>query len=74
MSNIHATAVVEDGAQIAATAEIGPFCVISSRAKIGENVRLIAHVTVMGDTTIGDGTIVFLVRKIMATSSKPKLN
>ncbi len=59
MSNIHATAVVEDGAQIAATAEIGPFCVISSRAKIGENVRLIAHVTVMGDTTIGDGTIVF---------------
>ena len=59
MSNIHPTAVIEDGAQIAASAKIGPFCVVSSKAKIGENVQLIAHVTVMNDTTIGDGTIVF---------------
>ncbi len=59
MSKIHPTAVVEDGAQIASTAEIGPLCWISSRAKIGENVRLLGRVTVMGDTTIGEGTIVF---------------
>ena len=59
MANIHATAVVEDGAQIASTAEIGPFCWISSQAKIGENVKLLARVTVYGDTTIGDGTVVF---------------
>lgn len=59
MSKIHATAVVEDGAKIADTAEIGPFCWVSSQAKIGENVKLIARVTVYGDTTIGDGTVVF---------------
>ena len=59
MSKIHATAVIEDGAKIAETAEIGPFCWISSQAKIGENVRLMARVTVYGDTTIGDGTVVF---------------
>lgn len=59
MSNIHATAVVENGAQIAASAEIGPFCWISSQAKIGENVKLLARVTVYGDTTIGEGTVVF---------------
>lgn len=59
MSNIHPSAVVEDGAQIAATAKIGPLCWISSRAKIGENVQLLGRVTVMGDTTIGEGTIVF---------------
>ena len=59
MANIHPSAVVEEGAQIAATAEIGPFCWISSKAKIGENVKLLARVTVYGDTTIGDGTIVF---------------
>ena len=59
MSRIHASAVVEDGAQIADSAEIGPFCWISSQAKIGENVRLLARVTVYGDTTIGDGTVVF---------------
>ncbi len=59
MTNIHPTAVVEDGAQIAATAKIGPLCWVSSRAKIGENVQLLGRVTVMGDTTIGEGTIVF---------------
>lgn len=59
MTNIHPTAVVEDGAQIAVSAKIGPLCWISSRAKIGENVQLLGRVTIMGDTTVGEGTIVF---------------
>ena len=59
MTNIHPTAVVEDGSQIAASAKIGPLCWISSRAKIGENVQLLGRVTIMGDTTVGEGTIVF---------------
>ncbi len=59
MAKIHPSAVVENGAQIAESAEIGPFCWISSRAKIGENVKLLARVSVMGNTTIGKGTIVF---------------
>lgn len=59
MSKIHPSAVIEDGAIIADTAEIGPFCWISSKAKIGENVRLLARVTVFGDTTVGDGCVVF---------------
>lgn len=79
MTDIHPTAVIEDGAQIAASAKIGPFCWISSRAKIGENVQLLGRVTIMGDTTVGEGTIVFpgrlprrAVRRIMATNSKKK--
>ena len=59
MANIHPSAVVEEGAQIASTAEIGPFCWVSSKAKIGENVKLLGRVTVYGDTTIGEGTVVF---------------
>ena len=59
MTDIHPTAVIEDGAQIAASSKIGPFCWISSRAKIGENVQLLGRVTIMGDTTVGEGTIVF---------------
>lgn len=59
MAKIHPSAIIEDGAQIAATAEIGPLCWISSKAKIGENVRLLGRVTVMGDTAIGEGTVVF---------------
>ena len=56
---IHASSVIEEGAIIDQTAEIGPFCYISSRAKIGPNTKLIARVTVLGDTTIGANNIVF---------------
>ena len=35
MSNIHPSAVVEDGAQIAASTKIGPLCYVSGKAKIG---------------------------------------
>lgn len=56
---IHQTAVVENGAQIDPSAEIGPFCYISSKAKIGANCKLIARVTILGDTTLGEGNIVF---------------
>lgn len=59
MTNIHPTAIVEEGALIAKTAKIGAFCTISSKAKIGENVELMARVSVMNDTTIGEGTVVF---------------
>lgn len=59
MAKIHPSAIVENGAQIAESAEIGPFCWVSSQAKIGENVRLLGHVTIWGDTTIGEGTVVF---------------
>jgi len=34
--SIHATAVVSDDARIAASAEIGPFCVIAGEVAIGE--------------------------------------
>lgn len=59
MAKIHPSAIIEDGAQIASSAEIGPLCWVSSQAKIEDNVRLLGHVTIMGDTTIGEGTVVF---------------
>ena len=74
MSNIHPSAVVEDGAQIAASAKIGPLCYVSGKAKIGENVQLIAHVTILGDTTIGEGTIVFRARSWAAVRRITAMN
>lgn len=59
MPNIHPTAIIEDGAQVAKTAKIGAYSVISSKAKIGENVVIMERVSVMNDTTIGEETIVF---------------
>jgi UDP-N-acetylglucosamine acyltransferase len=50
---IHPTAIVHKGAEIDATAEIGPYCVIGAKAKIGPQSRLTSHVVVDNDTTIG---------------------
>jgi len=59
MSNIHASAIIEEGAKIAESAKIGPFCTIGKDAVIEENVELVSHVSVLGKTTIGEGTRVF---------------
>lgn len=56
---IHPSAVIEKGAIIDESAEIGPFCYISGKAKIGANCKLIARVTVLGETTIGKGNVIF---------------
>lgn len=58
-SLIHPTAVIADGARIAATAKIGPYCVIGANVSIHEGVILHAHVAVDGHTTIGEGTQIF---------------
>lgn len=56
---IHPSAVVEKGAELAAGVTVGPFCHVGSAAKIGENVELLSHVAVIGETTIGAGTRIF---------------
>lgn len=56
---IHQSAVVEKGAQLAAGVTVGPFCHVGPNAKIDEEVELISHVSIMGDTTIGSGTRIF---------------
>ena len=55
MANIHRTAIVGDGAQIADDAVIGPYCMVSGRAVIGSGTELISHVVVEGRTEIGSG-------------------
>jgi UDP-N-acetylglucosamine acyltransferase len=59
MSNIHASAVVEDGAQIDPTAIVGPFCVVGSDVVLGPDVVLKSHVVLAGQTEIGEGTVIF---------------
>jgi len=56
---VHASAVIEPGAQLGAGVEIGPFCVVGSRVKLGEGVTLGSHVVVSGDTEIGSNTTVY---------------
>lgn len=59
MSNIHPSAVIENGAQIDPTATVGPFCVVGPQVTLGAGVVLKSHVVVSGRTTIGAETIIF---------------
>ena len=56
---IDPTARVADGARIAASVEIGPYCLIGAQVELKDGVRLIAHVNVTGATTIGEQTVVY---------------
>lgn len=58
-SLIHPTAVIEDGADIAANVRIGPFCVVGPEVVLAEGVELRSHAVVVGDTQIGAGSKVF---------------
>ena len=55
MANIHPTAIVADGAQIADDAIIGPYCTVSAEAVIGSGTELISHVVIEGNTVLGAG-------------------
>src|SRR5205807_10052368 len=54
---VHPTAIVDAGARIAGSAEIGPYCVIGAEVEVGAGTRLMAHVYVEGPTWIGDDNI-----------------
>ncbi len=59
MSDIHPSAIIEDGAQIGQDCAVGPFCYIGSGVKLGDRVELKSHVVVTGETSIGDETSIF---------------
>ncbi|HTW32560.1 MAG TPA: acyl-ACP--UDP-N-acetylglucosamine O-acyltransferase [Candidatus Sulfotelmatobacter sp.] len=50
---VHPTAVIDPGAKIAESCEIGPYCVVGAGVELGERCRLISHVAVDGPTKIG---------------------
>lgn len=59
MADVHPTAIVEAGAEIADSASIGPYSIVSAGVRLGERVKLHAHVVVGGNTTIGEGCEIF---------------
>src|SRR5262245_30269954 len=59
MSNVHPTAVVEEGAKLGEGVRIGPFCVVGAEVSLGDGVELLSHVVVAGRTTVGSRTRIF---------------
>jgi UDP-3-O-[3-hydroxymyristoyl] glucosamine N-acyltransferase len=56
---IHATAVIDPSAKIAATAHVGPYCLIGERVSIGEKSVLQGMVHVGPDCEIAEGCCLF---------------
>ena len=50
---------IDKKAKISTTAKIGPYVVIGPEVEIGENVEIHSHVHIVGNTKIGDGTVIF---------------
>ncbi len=53
---VHPTAVIDPTAQVAATAEIGPYTVIQKSAVVHDHVKLGSHVVIESGAEIGSGT------------------
>ena len=53
MSEIHPTAVIQEGARIGEDCRIGPYCVIGPNVILGTGCELHSHVVIDGHTEIG---------------------
>ena len=59
MADVHATAIVEPGAQLGQDVFVGPYCTVGPDVVLEDGVRLISHVVVAGRTTVGPRTTVY---------------
>jgi len=56
---IHPTAIVEEGAEIHESAEVGPYCIVGPHVKIGAGTRVGPHAVLDGRTEIGENNRIF---------------
>lgn len=59
MTRIHETAIVDRRAELDRDVEVGPYCIIGPKVKVGKGTRIDSHAVVEGNTTLGEGNRVF---------------
>jgi UDP-N-acetylglucosamine acyltransferase len=59
MSQVHSTAVIEEGAQVSEGCHIGPYCVIGANVKLGYGCQLHSHIVVDGHTELGESNTIY---------------
>ncbi len=59
MSNIHKTAIIEDGAKIASDVTVGAFSIIGANVTIDSGTTISSHTLIDGHTTIGKNNRIF---------------
>jgi UDP-N-acetylglucosamine acyltransferase len=58
MTVVHATAIVDAGADLGAGVEVGPYSIIGAGVRIGPRTRVASHVVLEGDTEIGEDCVI----------------
>ena len=58
MKRIHPTAVIDPKAELGEDVEVGAYCVIEGPVRLGARTVLRPHVTILGDTVLGDENVV----------------
>lgn len=71
---IHPTAIVSKNSKVHDSSEIGPFCIIDDNVEIGENNRLISHVSILGNTKISNNNTFFPFSSIGSIPQDLKFN
>jgi UDP-N-acetylglucosamine acyltransferase len=56
---ISKSSIISEGAKIAKNVSIGDFCFIGPNVSINENSKIMSHVYISGDTTIGIGNVIY---------------
>jgi|TARA_E500000178_G_scaffold356715_1_gene437822 UDP-N-acetylglucosamine acyltransferase len=59
MKKIHPTAIIDSKAEILDNVEVGAYSVIDSAVTIGAGTKILNHVSVTGNTTLGSGNTIF---------------
>jgi UDP-N-acetylglucosamine acyltransferase len=59
MTKIHATAIIEKGAELGNNVEVGAYSVIDKNVKIGDGTIISPHVHITGYTTIGKDCAIY---------------
>ena len=59
MSNIHATAIIDPGAELDSSVCVGPYSVIGANVRVGAGTIIGPHCVIEGHTTIGQDNRIF---------------
>jgi UDP-N-acetylglucosamine acyltransferase len=58
MTQVHATAIVDAGAELDGSVSVGPYAIVGAGVRVGAGTRIGAHCVIEGPTTIGRDNVI----------------
>jgi len=57
-ATVHPTAILDKSVELGADVSVGPYCILGPNVKLGARTRLVAHVFIERETTLGEDNVV----------------